>query len=384
MPPRIAPSWRSGPVFGLLLTLMVGAAPLSGQELELIRVYPGSGPYECLAPTSPVLPSPDERARAGQLASDANQAMILGDLERVQALIEQSVALDPSSADLAYRHARVLEDLERSEAAMAEYCRALDLDVESIGIIDARARLNALSDDIRARIPEQARDAFAQGLELADDSLFAEASRSFTVAVDADPEWPEPLFNRGVVNERAGRTREALRDFRAYLRLVAPDESEAIMVSERIGELEGAASVGTPSPLGTLALGLVPGMGHFYSARPVMGGLTLSLAALAITAGYSYQEVTTVCLVEVPAGGGCPGADIIEELDERPYFWIGVGVAGAITVAAALEAYLAAKGRRDAFTAISEGDDVTLEAGLPTISPSGGGIDFNVVRLRFR
>ena len=83
-----------------------GIEPLLGQELELIRVYPGSGPYECVAPASPVLPSPDDRARAGQLASDANQAMVLGEMNQVQALLQEAVRLDPSSADLAYQIGR--------------------------------------------------------------------------------------------------------------------------------------------------------------------------------------------------------------------------------------------------------------------------------------
>jgi hypothetical protein len=46
-------------------------------------------------------PGPDERAQAGQLASEANQAMILGDFERVATLLQRASALNPTSADLA-------------------------------------------------------------------------------------------------------------------------------------------------------------------------------------------------------------------------------------------------------------------------------------------
>lgn len=362
-----------------------GAAPLLGQELELIRVYPGSGAYECVAPASPVLPSPDDRARAGQLASDANQAMVLGEMTQVQALLQEAVRLDPSSADLAYRHARVLEDLDRSEPAMAEYCRSLDLDVGALGVVDARERLNRLSDELQNRIPEVARNAFAEGLVQTDDSLYAVAEASFSTAIDNAPGWPEPIYNRAVVNERAGRTPQALRDFRDYLRLVAQDENQAIQVSERIGELEGMASVATPNPSGALALGLLPGMGHFYTSRPLMGGLVLSAAGIALTAGVGYKEVTTVCLTDVSAGGACPSGDVVDELNERPYLWIGVGIAAAVTVASAIDAYLGAKNRRNAFMAITEpAEDVTLEAGLPTVSSNGARVDFSVVRLRFR
>jgi len=386
MPPRFARRWRTGSLLGILATVSAsGAVTLAGQELELLRVYPGSGPYECLAPASPELPTPDARARAGQLASDANQALILGELEQVQALLEQAVALDPASPDLAYRHARVLEDVDRAPDAMVEYCRALDLNVESLGIFEARDRLNTLSDELRAQIPEAARDAFAQGLVQADDSLFSDAEESFSEAMDIDSDWPEPIFNRAVVNERAGRTREALQDFRDYLRLVAPDESQAITVSQRIGELEGMASVVTPDPSQALVLGLVPGMGHFYTSRPLMGGLTLTTAGMAVAAGLSYRDVTVVCVNEVPAGAACPAGEVVRELNERPYFWIGVGVAAAITLASAIDAYLAAKGQREAFTAITEPlESVTFEAGMPRVSARDAQLDFSFLRLRFR
>ena len=385
---------RFGPFFGAFLSIIACSVSaleaqdldLEDQPLALEREYPGAGPYQCLAPVSPVLPSPDDRARAGQLATDANQAMILGDFERVQALLLQAVELDPSSADLAYRHARVLEDLVRIDDAMVEYCRSLDLGVESLGVLDARDRLNALWNVVRALIPEEARVAFAAGLSEADDSSFTDAIGSFTTAIDVASDWPAPLYNRGVVNEWAGDQRAALRDFRAYLLLVAPDETDAILVSQRIGLLEGAASVITPSPTGALALGIVPGMGHYYTSRPMAGTLTLATAGFALAAGYGFQNITTVCLDDVPAGGVCPIEDVVDETTERPYLLYGVGIAAAITLVGAVDAYLKARNRRDAFAAIRAPEVVepTLEAGLPTISTHGSQIDFNFVRLRFR
>lgn len=367
------------------VALAGGVQSLVGQELELIRVYPGSGPYECVAPALPAPPSPDERARAGQLASDANQAMVLGEMSQVQTLLQEAVRLDPSSADLAYRHARVLEDLDRPEPAMAEYCRALDLDVEALGVVDARERLTGLSDALRNRIPGAAREAFSNGLLQADDSLFLDAEASFSAAIEIAPGWPEPVYNRAVVNERAGLTPQALRDFRNYLELVAQDENQTIRVSERIGELEGMASVATPNPAGALALGLVPGMGHFYTSRPLAGAVALSTAGLALAAGISVKQVTTVCLTDVAPGTPCPASDIVDELSRRPLLWIGVGLAAAVTAASAIDAYLGAKGRREAFTAITEpNDNVTLEAGLPRVSADGSRLSMSVVRLRFR
>ena len=141
----------------------------------------------------------------------------------------------------------------------------------------------------------------------------------------------------------------------------------------------------TPDPSQALVLGLVPGMGHFYTSRPLMGGLTLTTAGMAVVAGLSFQNITVVCLNEVSAGGACPAGEVVRELNERPYFWIGVGVAAAVTVAGAIDAYLAAKNQRDAFTAITQPtESVTLEAGMPRVSARDAQLDFSFLRLRFR
>lgn len=367
------------------VALAGGVQSLVGQELELIRVYPGSGPYECVAPALPAPPSPDERARAGQLASDANQAMVLGEMSQVQTLLQEAVRLDPSSADLAYRHARVLEDLDRPEPAMAEYCRALDLDVEALGVVDARERLTGLSDALRNRIPGAAREAFSNGLLQADDSLFLDAEASFSAAIEIAPGWPEPVYNRAVVNELLGRASQALRDFRAYVELVAEDESQVLRVSQRIGELEGIASVATPNPVGALALGLVPGMGHFYSSRPTTGSLTLGSVIAVLGAAYSLREVTVVCLIDISGGGPCPDRDVVREEVRRPYMPIGIGLTAVVTIGAAIDAYRGAKAQRDALTAIIEPlDGVRLEAGLPKVSAGSVGVDLSLLRLRFQ
>lgn len=391
MPPRIATNRRSGPILGALLALVaVGSNPVEGQELTLQRDYPGSGPYECPAPVSPVLPSPDERARAGQLATDANQALILADYERVEALLGQAAELDPSSADLAYRRALVLSDLERRQEAMDEFCRSLDLGIEALGVTDARRRLTDLSDALRSSIPAAARDAFDQGILEADAALYTQSLTSFSAAMDIAPEWPEPIFNRGVVNERMGRTQDALRDFRRYLRLVAPDETDAILVSQRIGILEGAASVFPPNPMGALALGFIPGMGHYYTSRPVPGTLTLTTAGMAIAAGFGFRTITTLCLSDTPAGGVCPPVDVVDETVERPYMWAGIGVGAAITLIGAFEAYRKAKARRSEAEAIFGGpptEGVTgagLRLDLPSLAVHGDQVDFNLVRVRFR
>ncbi len=78
----------------------------------------------------------------------------MGELLRAEELLVRATELDPASADLAYQRARVLEDLSLSDAAMGEYCRSLGLGAEAAGIEDAQARIDALYEVVRARIPD--------------------------------------------------------------------------------------------------------------------------------------------------------------------------------------------------------------------------------------
>jgi hypothetical protein len=390
MPPKTAPKWRSrfdSRVF--LLCVVVVVKPLAGQELVLKRDYPGSGPYECPVFPTAQLPSPDDQSRARQLETDANQALILGNLERVEALLAQAIVLDPASPDLAYRHARVLELLDLPERAIVAYCRSLDLDVESIGVTDVRTSIALLWREIREELPSDARDAFRAGLIAADDSLFLEAIESFTFAIELAPGWADPLYNRGAVHEYIGDAAQAVLDFRAYLIVVAdPEDADAIAISQRLGALEGAASVATPSPTGALALGTLPGMGYFYTRRPVPGSITLVAAGAAVAVGLFFEEITTLCLVDVPAGGSCPPEDIVDQITEQPYMTAGLVTAGVITLVGAVHAYLTAKRTRSRAEALGIPSAQTqasgLSFGLPTVSTYHSQIDFNIVRYRFR
>lgn len=390
MPPRNVHKWRSGLRFGLFLLCVAASAPsLRAQELVLKREYPGSGPYQCPAPLAAPLPAEDGRLRAAQLATDANQALALGEVERAQELLEQARELDTTSPDYAYRHANLLEALGRTEAAIEEYCSAIDLDVQSIGITGVRQQIDILWTQIRLQLPEGARNAFAAGVAAADDSLYVESVESFSEAIQLAPGWPDPVYNRAAVNEAAGNIALAVVDYRSWLLLVSdPDASDAIAISQRIGELEGAASLITPSPAGALALAAIPGMGHYYTRRPVSGTITLAAAGAAIAAGVLFKERTTLCLEEVPSGSPCPDGSIVDQMTDTPYLWYGVGVAAAFTIAGAIEAYIKAKRVRDATNAIFETAPAAPDEGLtvqgPSISTYRDQVDVQFLRLRFR
>jgi tetratricopeptide (TPR) repeat protein len=386
MPPRNAYSGRSGLVRALFLGVLTagGVTTLPAQDLPLQRDYPGLGPLVCPASAQLVHPAPEERAQASQLASDASQAVILGELLRAQELLQRATELDVTSFEFAYQHARVLEDLQQSSAAMTEYCRSLTLGSEVEGAADAQARLDILYGIMQARIPQVAREAFLSGLTLADAAMYEPAVASFTVAVDEAPDWPPALYNRAVILERLGRVPESLADYRRYIELT-PSEIDPVVaaVTERIGMLEGLVTMPTPSPSGALALGIVPGMGQYYSGRPLSGTIVLALAAGAAAAGVLYKEVTVHCLSPSP-GGGCDVA--VDETSRRPYLLPAIGAAGAITLAGAIEAFVRARGRRGEVEAAmappaqeARGPRITG----PTVAARRGRVDVAVLSLRF-
>jgi tetratricopeptide (TPR) repeat protein len=389
MPPRNLHLGRSGLVRAAFFLGMAGGVhPLSAQELTLQRDYPGLGPFVCPAPVAYAEPSTDDRAQAGQLASDAVQAVILGELLRAEELLTRASGLDPASAELAYRHARVLEDLQQSDGAMYEYCRALGLGAEADGIEDTRARLDALYEVVRSRIPERAREAFLSGVMNADLEIYEQSVDGFTQAIDAAPDWPPPIYNRAVVLERMGRVPESLADYRRYLELTPSDIDPVVAaVTERIGMLEGLVTLPTPSPGGALTLGvLFPGMGQYYSGRSLGGTVVLAAAGGAVAAGMLFKELTIVCKVDVPAGASCPAGQVHDERISRPYLRPAIGAAAAIMVIGAVEAYVRARGRRDdvaeALVPAVEARGVTISG--PSVSSRAGRVDVSFVALRFR
>ena len=385
MPPRFSSPTPTGLPCGVFVALCLAVgAPAAGQTLPLERSYPGTGPFDCPAPATPVTPTDDQRVRASQLTSDALQASILGDLEGARSLLGQASEADPTSPEVAYRHARALEDLELRNEAILEYCRALSLGAVDAGIQDSRDRLDALYDVVRERITDRARTAFVGGLGQADAGFLDQAASSFSVAIEEVPDWAEAVYNRAVVLERLGRIRESLEDYRRYLELTPSDIDPVVAaVTQRIGMLEGSVAAPTPSPGATLALGIVPGMGQYYSGRGITGTIVLGAVAGAIAAGVMVKKVTVRCLD--PQNGVCPPGQAVDETTEHPYLVPAIGVAAGITVVGALEAFIKARNRRaDQEDAVQGLADTGFRVTGPTLAMRRGRVDLNVVGLRFR
>ena len=365
----------------LALGLLSGS-PVAAQELPLVRDYLGAGPYSCPEVVAPPMPSAEEKAQAAELTSGSDQAVMLGDLPRAVALLDRATELDAASPELAYRRARVLEDLAETPAAVDEYCRALSLAPED-GIRDARARLESLVEGNRAALPGEAIVAFTAGLTAVDRGALSTALDAFERAAARAPTWASAEYNRGVVLARQGRGGEAATALLRYLEL-RPDAPDAIAVLQRVGQLQSLAVRDGPSPGVTVALGvLLPGMGHFYAGRPVVGSTVLAVAGGALAAGYLVKEVDVRCLTSVPSGEKCPEGEVVSRRTDRPYLTLAVGAAAAVGLIGAIEAFFNARGRgsRPTFSP-SEARGPTVEG--PSVETRAGRVELSMLRLRFR
>jgi tetratricopeptide (TPR) repeat protein len=393
MPPRNVHQGHSGLVRAASLwAILAWSTPLAAQQLALERDYPGFGPFACPAPSVFAPPAPEDRAQAGQLASDALQAVILGELLRAQELLARATELDASSAELAYRHARVLQDMAAYQEAMREYCRALELGAEEAGILDSQTRIEGIYEIVRDQVPPAARSAFVDGVTLADAGMYEPSVDAFSLALDASPNWSVALYNRAVVLEALGRLGESLSDYRRFLEITPTDIDPVVArVTERVGLLEGMVAAPTPSPGGVLALGAVfPGMGQYYSGRTVGGTIVLGVASTALATGLLYKEITVYCVNPPVGGGDCPPGEAVDETTRRPYLVPALAVAGAVTLVAAIEAFVRARGRRAAAegaTVVPAAQATRQAAGPrltgPSLTAQGGRLRLQLIGLRF-
>ncbi|MDZ7779459.1 MAG: tetratricopeptide repeat protein [Gemmatimonadota bacterium] len=348
----------------------LSALPLQAQDLPFSRDYPGAAPYECPAFDEPEVAGAEARTQAAQLASSAAQSVILGDLARAQAMLDRATELDPASADLAYRRARVLEDLGERSDALTEYCRAIALAGDGSGARDAEERLQALVEAEYSALPEDAIAEMEAGLEAVERDALGEALSAFEAATDEAPNWAAAVYNRAVALDRSGRSADASRAFSRYLDL-RPEAPDAIAVSRRIGQLQSEALRDVPSPGAALALGvLAPGMGQFYSGRP-LGGLTvLTLTGGAVAAGFLIQEEEVRCVGTVEPGGGCPPDQVVSRETSRPYFTASLAAAAGVAVVGAVEAFFSARGRRSRVEASLPDQASRAEEGGTLVGPS--------------
>lgn len=373
--------WRGSRSTLLAALLLAGPWASDAQDLPLKREIPGLEPFRCPAPSSDASPSPEARRQAASLGESATQAVILGDRERARDLLARATELDPTAADLAFRYARVLDEMGEGSDALIHYCRTVALDADQVDASDARARIRELVAAERPDLAPAAIASFRSGVSRADAGRLEAALQSFHRAVEEAPEWAEAVYDRGVVYARLDRRDEAVADLRQYLRL-RPQATDAMLVSERIGQLQRTAT--GPSPGTALTLGvLLPGMGQFYSGR-TLGGLTvLSLVGGSVAAALLIEEVEVTCRTDLGPDGACPDGQVLDEEVTRPYLARGLGAAALVSVVGAVEAFLRLRNRRGPDGGLITAGVGSARLGALGLAPSPSGVDVRLVHLAF-
>jgi len=90
-------------------------------------------------------------------------------------------------------------------------------------------------------VSEEARRHMARGMAAVEMAKspeeYGSAMREFQEASRLAPDWPDPQYNLGLVQEKSGKFREAVASLKEYLRL-APDAPDASNIKELIYKLE--------------------------------------------------------------------------------------------------------------------------------------------------
>jgi tetratricopeptide (TPR) repeat protein len=319
-------------LLGAFLILTLGARPALAQELALKRILPPDIPMACAAAVEFSPPTPGAAAEAERLRSAAQQVTLLGEPDRARELLQRAVALDPSAAELAYHHARILEALGQPDAAFGEYCRYLALTPESAETAEISRHTAAIA-PLRSPLSALASAAFTSGLEHFDAGEFDLAVAEFKIVVEEAPDWATAYYNQALALLARGDLAAAIRGLDTYLAL-APEAEDLDDVTRELTRLA------TPPPvfvrrfnpaIGLGAGTLVPGLGQFYTRRATPG-----LLALAAAGGATYIALRT----SSPRAPSSPAPSATAPPHTRPYLTAGLGTAAAITILSAIEAAL--------------------------------------------
>jgi tetratricopeptide (TPR) repeat protein len=343
-----------------ILLILSLVHPIAAQELALKRSLPPAIPAICDEEVgNPLPPLPGAAVEAERLRSSAQQAALLGEPAQARALLERAISLDPTAAQLAYHHARILEALGQSTAAFGEYCRYLRLAPESAESAEIGRHLTAIA-PLRPPFPVAAMTAFSTGIRHFDAGDFEDATLAFATVIADAPEWAAAYYNRALALLARDSLAAAALDLQNYLNL-APEEDD------RDAVIQLHATLTTPPPPPplvrrfnpVLGLGtgiLLPGLGQFYTRRPTPGLLTLASAGgaifLALRPSSAYSS---------------PSAR------ERPYLEAGISAAAAITLLSAIEATIYAAREKEP-TAIAHGRTARIQLAPPALQATGAGL----------
>ncbi|MGE5731206.1 MAG: hypothetical protein ACM37U_04645 [Gemmatimonas sp.] len=290
-------------------------------------------------------PTAEQRRRARDLAERGQQAAILGDSVSARDQLRQAAQLDPSDPDLAYRLARANETAGAADDAATEYCRFLALAPTAPETAEAKEKVALLARPVMTGEARAAEATFRAGIAAYERGQMIEAQAGFNAAILRQPNWADAYYDRALVLLRRGDRDAARSDLEQYLRL-KPEADDRALVVARIDALRRS----TPSPASALAIGLlIPGAGQMYTGRPVWGLVSLASAGGALA--YGLQQRTRLVSVQQTATdpfGNPYTFTTTRSKTDRPNLIPGAAVAGGITLAGAIEAFVFAHHAREA------------------------------------
>lgn len=362
--------------FVVACALSFGAGRAAAQQPGIKRDIPAPIPGSCStvvrgSALTAAEQDPDEAAR---LVASAREAALLGQPRTARDLLERAVAVDTSAASHAFLFARTLEELDEADAAVREYCRYLALAPDAPDAADVRQLVARIAPAVRPGITDSAAARFQEAIALVDGGRSADAEAAFSDVIAAAPSWAAPYYNRAVLRAQASRREDARADLDQYL-LLASDASDATSVRDWRARL--AAPFRSYSPGAAFGLGLIPGGGHFYTRRPLIGTALLAVAGGAAAFGVLYERRSIECLT-IPQDNVCPPDQIRSDDIERPYLVPAAAVAAAATIIGAIDAARGARRHNERGAAAAQGGRL---GDAVRVRPSR--VDVALFRVRF-
>jgi tetratricopeptide (TPR) repeat protein len=187
--------------------------------------------------------------------------------------------------------------------------------------------------------PASAAEPFRTGVAQLRQRNFVGAQRSFSAALAQAPTWADAYYNRALAYDADGRAELAAADLRHYLRL-RPATRDRAAIAERIDVLGR-------SPTSALGHGLIaPGLGQFYTRRPLLGFAVAAATAGGIAWALGQHRVVETRTFTDPFGR----VDTFEvTVRKRPHLTAGLAAAGAVWLLGAVESAVhATRARGDA------------------------------------
>jgi tetratricopeptide (TPR) repeat protein len=361
----VSPCHRSDPTwFGALLALLMAAAsfvavPVSAQTTgdaavrQAISAYEAGELERALAMLNAIPSSLPARDAAVRSLYQGLIHFAFGDANRARDAFARAVVLEPRLA---------LNPEIHSPARIRAFEAARDSVVETWRTAAAGAEANG---DLQ-RASRQWQNVL---LAVPDDTTAASRLVAINTALAAPPQMsaePPPPETRTTVDS-------------------ARTDSAAVRPTPPAAAPPRVVQVYDPGQAALLGI-IFPGLGEFYTGRKLRGALLMGAAVGAVAFGFMTESVEVQCL-SVPVNNFCPPEDVVGERVTRPYLAPSVGVAAALTVVGAIDAYFGAR-RANARAAAAAGGGTGDRAGgarleRPALVPTPHDLRIELLRVRF-